>query len=323
MKADEPKGRAKGGIATAKAMTEAQRKARAQKGAMARWGKPMQASHKGNFKEQLGIDVECYVLDDLGKTPVISQSGMARVLGMSPRANTFTKFIASKSMADSVSAELAEKLQKPFVFQWGVGGAEQPPSTVYGVDATLLIDVCNAISDAHAKGRLGARYDNIVKQAAIITGASAKSGIRNLVYALSGYDATREEVITAFKMYVREEAREYEKEFPDQLYEQWYRLYKLPKPERNKPWKFKHLTVNQVYQPLARSNGKIHQLLAAQRAASGQKSKKLHEFLADVGVKALRTHLGQLLGIAQISGDEREYEKHVNKVFGSQQTLDL
>jgi hypothetical protein len=34
--------------------------------------------------------------------------------------------------------------------------------------------------------------------------------------------------IAAFKFSVREEAREYEKEFPDQLYEEWYRLYELP-----------------------------------------------------------------------------------------------
>lgn len=124
-------------------------------------------------------------------------------------------------------------------------------------------------------------------------------------------------------MYVRDEAREYEKEFPNQLYEQWYRLYQLPKPQRNKPWKFKHLTVSQVYTPLAKSNGKILQLVAAQKTQSNEKWKKLHQFLADVGVKALRQHLGQLLGIAQISKDQAEYEKHIQTVFGDQQLLDL
>ena len=54
-----------------------------------------------------------------------------------------------------------------------------------------------------------------------------------------------------------------------------------------------------------------------------KKGKKLHQFLADVGVKALRQHLGQLLGIAQISRDQGEYERHVQTIFGDQKLLDL
>ena len=139
--------------------------------------------------------------------------------------------------------------------------------------------------------------------------------------ALSGYDQTREEVIAAFKFYVREEARDYEREFPEQLYEQWYRLYQIPKPERNRPWKFKHLTLDQVYKPLAKSNGKVLQLTQAQRAQTGERYKKLHQFLSDIGVKALRTQLGQLLGIAGISKNKGEYEDHFDTLFGEQPDL--
>jgi ribosomal protein L11 methyltransferase len=45
--------------------------------------------------------------------------------------------------------------------------------------------------------------------------------------------------------------------------------------------------------------------------------------LAIAAAKALRQHLGQLLGIAQVSQDKVEYEKHVRKIFGAQQELDL
>ncbi|MDP2144371.1 MAG: P63C domain-containing protein [Gallionella sp.] len=326
MNADEPKGRAKGGVARAAALSDEQKKAIAQKAAIARWGaKAPQATHKGSFKEDFGIEVECYVLNDEQKTAVISQRGMGVALGFSTQGGgRFPKFINGKTISPYLGLELKEKLENPLIFQapQAVSGAPSG-SKIYGFDVTLLIDVCKAIVSAESDGKLTKNQEGIAKQSHIILNASAKAGIKGLVYALSGYDATREEVITAFKLYVRDEAREYEKEFPDQLYEQWYRLYKLPKPERNKPWKFKHLTVDQVYHPLARSNGNIHKLLEAQRAATGQKSKKLHEFLADVGVKALRTHLGQLLGIAQISNDQQEYERHVTKVFGTQQELDI
>jgi len=151
--------------------------------------------------------------------------------------------------------------------------------------------------------------------------AHPQNGIKGLVYALAGYDATKEEVIAAFKFYVREEARDYEREFSDQLYEEWYRLYQIPRPERNKPWKFMHLTLGQVYRPLAKSNGKILELTKAQRESKNARWKRLHQFLSDIGVKALRTHLGQLLGIAKISGSREEYERFFKKLFGEQLEL--
>jgi P63C domain len=176
---------------------------------------------------------------------------------------------------------------------------------------------------AEKAAKLIKQYGRIAQQAHIIVGASAKAGIKGLVYALAGYNPTADEVIAAFKFYVREEARDYEREFPNQLYQEWYRLCQLPEPERNKPWKFKHLTVNHVYWPLADSKGNILELTRAQRANGGQERKRLHQFLSDIGVKALRQHLGQLLGIAQVSRDRQEYEGHVKRSFGQQYEMDL
>jgi P63C domain len=312
-------GKAKGGNARAAALSPVERKAIAKKAAIARWGS--KATHKGNFKEELGIDVDCYVLDDEQKTAVISQRGMSEALGFSTDGgNRLPRFLGGKRIAPFIGLTLREKLENPIVFQSGAAGSNQ---TVYGFDVAVLIDLCKAIQEADNAGELASNQKPIAKQASIIIGGSAKLGIRHLVYALSGYDATREEVIRAFKLYVSEEAREYEREFPEQLYLEWYRLYQLPRPNRNKPWKFKHLTVQQVYQPLARSNGKILELTRAQRADSKDRHAKLHQFLSSVGVKALRQHLGQLLGIAQISDSSQQYEKHVRKVFGVQTEMDI
>lgn len=323
---EEISGRAKGAKILAEMMTPEERKERAKKAAVARWGeKPPKAIRKGNFEAEFGFDVECYVLDDEQKTAVIHQRGMGEVLGFSKQSGgRLARFMEGKNIAPYLGLELRRKLENPIVFQ-GLDTVSGEPSSIrlHGFDVTLLIDLCKAIVAAEASGSLNKNQENIARQAHVILNASAKAGIKGLVYALAGYDASREEVIAAFKFYVRQEAREYEKEFPDQLYAQWYRLYELPKPERNHPWKFKHLTVNHVYAPLAKSNGTIHELVKAERAANGKPWNKLHQFLAEVGVKALRTHLGQLLGIAQVSRDKDEYERHVNNVFGDQLTFDF
>lgn len=308
-----------GGQARAEILPPDRRSEIAREAALARWGtKPPRATHKGSFKEEFGIDVECYVLDDAQKTAVISQRGMGQALGLSERGNALPRFLSTQMMSDFVGADIRTKFENPLKFQSSKLGAGP---TIHGFDVTLLIDICKAVIAAESAGKLSARYVNIAKQAHVIVGASAKAGIKQLVYALAGYNPTAEEVIAAFKMYVQEEAREYEKEFPDQLYAEWYRLYKLPKPRKNKPWKFKHLTVEHVYEPLAKSNGKVYQFTQVLRMASNERWKKLHQFLSEVGVKALRTQLGQTLGIAQVSETAEQYEANIKRVFGGQGDL--
>lgn len=321
---DASRGRA-GGKARAKKLPPERLKEIARQGALARWrNKPLKAIHEGNFQKEFGIDVKCYVLDDEIKTAVISQTGMARTLGLSARGIAFPKFIRSQAMAQFVGAELREKIENPVRFQWGTGGAELPPSIFHGFNATLLIDVCNAIIKAEAAGALKAtRYKKIVAQAHIVVGASAKSGITRLVYDLAGYHPSTEEVIAAFKLYIQEEARKYEPEFPNELYINWHRLYDIPIPERGKPWQFKYLTIRHIYYPLAKSSGKILNLLRALKAKDGDRQKKLFQFLNEVGARALRMHLGRVLEMAESSKDRHDYEMKIAHRFGGQLEFEL
>ena len=312
-------------LARKDALAPARRSEIAAKAAAARWGvKPPKASHVGNFQEEFGVDVECYVLDDPAKTAMISQTGMARVLGLSPRGNSFPSFITSRAMANSIGGDLREKIENPLKFQWGTGGGGAPKTTVNGFDTALLIDICNAIISAEAAGTLkAARYAKIVQQAHIIVGASAKNGIRQLVYALAGYNPSTQEVIAAFKAYIQEEARKYEPEFPSELYMHWHRLYDIPIPDRGKPWHFKHLTVRHIYHPLAKSSGKILTLLRAEKATGGTRQTKLFQFLNEVGARALRMHLGRVLEMAESSDSRDEYERKIAARFGDQRELAL
>ena len=139
----------------------------------------------------------------------------------------------------------------------------------------------------------------------------------------AGYNPTAEEVITAFKLYVQEEARKYEPEFPKELYAQWYRLYDIPVPDRGRPWHFKYLTVNHIYFPLARSRGKILELLRANKAKGGDRMKKLFQFLNEIGARALSRHLGRVQEMAEDSEDKWEYEAKIAKRFSFERQLEL
>lgn len=281
----------------------------------------LKAIRKGNFQDDFGIDVDCYVLNDEERTAVISQTGMAKSLGLSERGSALPRFVSGNIISKYVGSELRQKLENPLIFQ----GLSVAPSIVHGYDVTILIDICKAILVAHSNNELPiSRYDSIIKQAQTLTTASAKAGIKGLVYAITGYDATREAVIRSFKLYVANEARKYEREFPEELYIEWYRLYDLEVPPRNKPWKFMHLTVKQVYEPLANSNGEIYKLLkGVKKSDTKNRNKRLHQFLEAIGASALRLHLGQLLALARLSKTKSEYEKRFEELFGKHMQISL
>lgn len=319
----EPTGKAKGGAARALALTPEARKEIAKKGAASRWGTGV--AHQGNFKEAFGLDVECYVLNDSQKTAVIGQRGMAvALLNADSSGTALSRFVHGNTISKALGAEILKRVDNPLIFKGSDPGAKvRTARKIHGYEVGLLIDICQALVMANARGDLLPRHAKIVAQAQIILGASAKAGIQGLVYALSGYDRTKEEVIAAYKMYVAEEAREYEKEFSPELYEQWYRLYGLIKPERGRPWEFKYLTVDHIYKPLAKSAGKVFSLAKASKQENGEKGDKIHMFLSEIGVKALRTQVGKIMGIASVSRSREEYERHISEQIHGQKSLDL
>lgn len=301
-----------GGLARAKALTREQRVAIGKKAISARYGIPPKATHKGNFLVDFGIDVECYVLDDEQKTAVLSQRGMGSILGFKDGSDLM-RFLNSEKIAARGDAILRSKLENPLIFQ-GPGATR-----FHGYGAADLIDICEVILKADREGKLQKRQKRHALQAQILTEASAKSGITQLVYALADFDATREETISRYKIYVSEVAHKWRNEFPDELYAEWYRLYDLKKPKRSHPWICRNLTVSHIYTPLAKSNGELLDVLRLTRDQAGVRhTKRLYTFLEErFGIKELRHQIGRILGIAQASETREVYEGHIRRIFGN------
>jgi len=115
-----------GGKARKEALPPERRIQIAKDAASARWGeKPLRATHRGNFKDEFGIDVDCYVLDDEKKTAVISKRGMGAAMGLAHGSGTrLSRFLSGEKIAPYVGPDLAEKLANPLVFQWSSPGAK-------------------------------------------------------------------------------------------------------------------------------------------------------------------------------------------------------
>jgi hypothetical protein len=251
---------------------------------------------------------------------------MNEVLGFgnASSAGQFIRFLKVAKIAGYVQAELFERLENPIIFPGVTSGPSMPPPPlIHGYEVTILIDICKAIIESEAANKLLKRQLNIARQAHLIVGASAKAGIKGLAYALAGYNPSIQEVIEAFKLYVQEEAKKYEPEFPSELYMEWHRLYRIPVPDRGKPWHFKYLTVNHVYTPMANSNGRILDLTRAMKAKGGDQKKKLFQFLNAIGARALRIQLGRILEMAQSSKTADEYEAKIADRYWTQKSFEF
>ena len=282
--------------------------------------RPLKSIRKGSFREKFGIDVECYVLNDESHTAVIVQTGISIFLGLGDGGSRLPRFLFSAKMSPFIGPELREKIEKPIIFHIVNIGQNTNKSnglSANGYSSSTLIQICLAIIKADSQGV--SLNSEVVAQANVIISASALYGIEDLIYRITGFSRTDEEAIQAYKKFVAEEAKKYEPEFPNELYLAWARLYGIPTPERGRNWKHKHLTLDHIYFPLAKSDGKLLALLRDAKSNNEDRNKKLFQFLNEIGARALRVQLGRVLEMAESSEIAESYEAKIETRFGSGQ----
>lgn len=321
--ADESK--AKGGRARAEALTPEERKAIARKAALARWEADVpQATHEGAFK--LGeADVSAAVLQN-GKR-LLTQAAFLRALGRSrsPKAGT-----GVYSTVDGLPFFLQADVLKPFISD----SLRMSTTPIFfktkdgkrgvGYDAQLLPDVCEVYLKfrddlQERKQEIPGQYKRIIKACDALIRALAAVGIVALVDEATGYQYERDKLAlqAVLEKYLRKELVAWVKVFPDEFYEQIYRL-------RN--WEWKGMAVNRpqvvasytkdlVYARLA---PKILQELESRNPLDekGRRHAKHHQWLTeDIGNPSLRQHLFGLIVLMRASSTWEEFKQRVDEAL--------
>jgi hypothetical protein len=325
-----------GGRIRAQRLSKEERSAIAASAANARWlrrdGLPdLDALPKAIRQGPLRIGdvvVDAYVLE--GGRRVLHKRGLARALGLkSDGGNAFMKTISRRGLGSAISTDLRERLANPIIFKPLSGDPG------HGYDGEVLIEVCEAISEAGRQNKLAASQTFLAVQADIITRASTRVGIRGLIDEATGYisDKRKDEYQELFNDFLRKEFRQWEKEFPDKFFDMLYRIYGL---KRHNIAKFRHPTFfskfirKYIYHPLAISHGAILKELDKRNPAvyaNGGRRYKMHQFLTDeIGLPAFRQHLWQVVGIGLGATDKAGFDRAFNRAFpttGTQFDLDL
>ena len=321
----------KGGRARAGNLTPEERREIARLGAQARWCGLKEdngidipkATHQG--KMVVGSSVlDCYVLED-GRR-VIHKRGMARALSMkSGGGNVFLRAMRRKGLGSELGQELAEKIENPINFK---------PLTMdlgHGYEASVLVDICKTVMRAAEAGKLTASQHHLVIQARILLQAFGKVGVTALIDEATGFQEVRSPDALRFliQQYIEVEKLEWEKQFPDEFYDELNRLYgshlltttSKGAVIQNRPQHFAKFTRTYVYQPL--ENGAVLEELDRINPkinAGGSRRARFHQHLTqDYGIEKLKRQVQEVLTLAKVSDSVAQFKRLFRKRFSNAQ----
>ena len=299
---DEPVGRAKGGNARRDKLTPERRAEIARAAANARHSgeqKLPTATHKGVLKIA-SVEIQCFVLDD-GRR-VISGRGMTAAIGMKGRGQGIARIGHMKALNLKENNELAVAIGRPILFLGGSPKVGQPSD---GFEATVLQDLCEALLLARDAGALKTEQERRYGQFAdALIRAFARVGIVALVDEATGFQGVRpQDALQRYlEMLIRKELAVWAKKFPDEFYENIYKLrgWIWPGMNKNRYSVVAHYTRDLVYERMA--PGLLKELESkSPKDEKGNRENKLHQWLTgDIGDPMLASQLQSLLTLQRL-----------------------
>jgi hypothetical protein len=308
----KPSGRAKGGFARAASLSGKERSAIASQAARERWagrdlsGLPRALSEFKGVLNLGGMRLPCAVIQGPnGIQRVITENGITNaILGSRSGASKRLKKAASDGGA-LLPIFLAPSQLNPFISNALREGPLAPIDYLDGdrpiraYDASILPAVCDVWLRAREKNALQKQQLSKAQHAEILTRALANTGIVALIDEVTGYEKIRpQNALEAYlELVIRKELAAWAKKFPDEFYENIYRLkgWKWPGMGKNRFSVVAHYTRDLVYERIA--PGLLMELEhKSPKNQNGQRPNKLHQWLTeDIGDPMLAQHLHSLL----------------------------
>lgn len=218
--------KSKGGNARAASTSPEKRKDIAKNAADSRWDKSLPTVLLGAKLTLGGVEVDCYVTEDGER--LIAGRGMQDILKLidedTPR---------QQKPGSRLTRLLNNSIVKPFIFKDKSPDHFAPKKRRYqgrmiaGFNAEMLVDICEGMLEARSNGMLKtARQSIIAAQSELIMRGLAKTGIVALIDEATGYQNLRpaDGLRTYFDQVLRRDLAVWVKKFPDEFYENIYKL---------------------------------------------------------------------------------------------------
>jgi hypothetical protein len=236
---------------------------------------------------------------------VITENGITNaILGSRSGASKRLKKAASEEGA-LVPVFLAPGQLRPFISDELRDGPMAPidygdgDRVIRGYDASILPAACDVWLRAREAGALQKQQLSKAQQAEILTRALAQTGIVALIDEVTGYEKVRpQNALQAYlEVVIRKELAAWAKKFPDEFYENIYKLkgWKWPGMQKNRFSVVAHYTRDLVYERLGPGLLKALEEKTPKND-KGQRAHRFHQwFTDDIGDPMLAQHLHALL----------------------------
>lgn len=270
--------------------------------------KILKATHSGTITIA-DTELPCYVLEDGSR--VLTQTGAVQAIGMGQFAQ-LPKFMGHDRLKPFVSAHLSNLLENRITFKKAGGG-----KLSHGYDATILVEICDAVFEANKNGALHRKQLHIAEKCEMLTRSFAKIGIIALIDEATGYQDVRKQdalqkILDAF---ISKELAAWVKRFPDDFYNEMFRLKGWNWNSLKRPAVVGTYTNDIVYERLAPNL--VEELKKkTPKSDKGHRANKYHQWLTtDVGHPILSQHLYAVIGLMRTCQTWEQFKRLINRAF--------
>jgi len=252
-----------------------------------------------------GNELDCYVLGD-GRRVVSSGSTTKAIANI--ERGSLQDYIGQKALNPFINIE--KILQETIRFT--IPGTQW---VAIGITTEHFELICRGYVQAlyQSAGSLTERQKEIAIRCAVLTAGLTRTGLDALVDEATGYQYERAEDALQVKLraFIAEELRNWEKTFPDELWEEFGRLTNWSTPLQTRPKWWGKLVTELIYDTLD------PEVAAYLRENKPDKGIHWHRQLTEnVGVRALVSRCWEVVGLAKSCNDIRELRDKVAEHYG-------
>jgi hypothetical protein len=252
-----------------------------------------------------GIIIDCYVLNN--KQRVLSQRGLQRAMGMSEGGGTggmqrFIQFVHSRGIKPFISNELMSRIETPIKYTYSNG------MVANGYEATILIDICDAVIESRNSGKLHKQQIHIAQRAESLIRALAKTSIIALIDEATGYQSdinrAKDELHQLLSKFLLSEQAKWIKTFPDEFFEMIFKMkgWDWTKAAK-KPQVIGHYINDFIYSRIAPALlDELKKKNPKDLETGNRKSKHFQWLTPDLGHPKLKEHLSGVMALGRASG---------------------